>query len=256
MLPWPFWGISPDRNLGVSLNFEVLKKRRPGYGYTGCSPDGDRNLLRIFDLRNQSVLSEFLLEDVIAQLSIHSSEIEGAYFNHICWNPDSTKFITVISWESHKYKKRFIYGVLFDILNDSISLLNSTSLFSHHAWISENSFIAYLDVDGKKGFYIWNDGEWKSTCENFPILDGHPTISNDSNLAFVDTYPSKLSLSKLFYCSLKDDSCPTELLSVSNNPSFTGALRCDLHPRYSVPHNKIVCDLPSYTTRKILVIDL
>ena len=200
--------------------------------------------------------SEFLLEDVLKQLSIDSSEIEGAYFNHICWNPDSTKFITVISWESPKFKKRFIYGVLFDILNDSISLLNSIPYFSHHAWISENSFIAYLKVDGRKGYYIWNDGCWESTGRNFPFVAGHPTISNDSDLVFVDTYPSKFSRSKLFYCSLKVDSCPTELLSVSSNPSFSGALRCDLHPRFSVPHNKIICDLPSYTTRKILVIDL
>jgi hypothetical protein len=255
-IPWAFWGISPNRQLGVSLNFAVLKEKRAGYGYKGTSPDGTKDILRIYELDRHRVVAEFSFADVINQLGINYSDNDEGYFNHICWNPDSTKFITVVCWESAKLKKRLIYGVLFNLTKGSVKLLNTSGFFSHHTWLSDDRIVAYLDINGRKGYYIWQEEDiWRDFNCTFPQEDGHPTTVEPDKAVVVDTYPDKFSRMRLFRCSIDPEAVCEELLVVSNNPKFTGPLRCDLHPRFSAPHQRIVCDMPSYETRKILVVD-
>ena len=255
-IPWAFWAISPDRQLGVSLNFAVLKEKRAGYGYTGASPDGTRDILRIYELNGHRIVAEFSLADVISQLDIECSENDEGYFNHICWNPASTKFITVVCWKSVRLNKRLIYGVQFNLSKGSIKLLNTSGFFSHHTWLSDEKIVAYLEVNGRKGYYVRQDEDiWRALNCTFPREDGHPTTVEPDKAVVVDTYPDKFSRMRLFRCSLDLEVKYEELLVVTNNPKFTGPLRCDLHPRFSVPHQRIVCDMPSYDTRKILVVD-
>lgn len=256
VIPWPFWAVSPDKQLGVSLNFSVLSEKRPGYGYCGASPDGDRDILRVFDLESHRVVFEHDLSEIAEQLEIEFPENRAGYLNHVCWNHSSNKFVTVLSWESSVLRRRVIYGILVDLESSTFKILNSSGFFSHLTWLNDESLIAFVEVNGRRAYQMWCEADGWSELIGFPHEDGHPTIDADGNAVYVDSYPDRFSRIDLFRCSLKSDDAPSKLLTVAHNPQYTGPLRCDLHPRFSAMHKKLVCDTSSYGMRKILLLDV
>ena len=59
----------------------------------------------------------------------------------------------------------------------------------------------------------------------------------------------------LYLASTNQKQSLKEMGYVMNIPQYTGPIRCDLHPRFSNNHSKVVCDIPSKIGRRILIIE-
>ena len=84
--------------------------------------------------------------------------------------------------------------------------------------------------------------------------DGHPTIINLSSLV-IDTYPNRWGKMFLKQYELNSGKEIQVCGSLRNRGDFTGALRCDLHPRWS-KSQYLVIDDPSNKLREIRLIRL
>jgi hypothetical protein len=231
----PFWAISPDSKIAVSLNFSRLLKNRPGYGYAGESPDGDEDLLTIFDVATDIVLFQIDINSLFNQLNFNIPNKADPYFNHVTWSPCSTKFITLFLFEDPVSGKRFSYPVMVNCLDFSVSLFHADGLFSHHVWLDSESLLAFLQLNGENVFAVCDEKYgWKKTLKNMPVLDGHPSIAINSKDIIVDSYPDRLGRMFLYKGS-SDNSKHLETLAVLMNfKPYSGAQRCDLHPRVSL----------------------
>jgi hypothetical protein len=70
----------------------------------------------------------------------------------------------------------------------------------------------------------------------------------------IDSYPDRLGRMRLYLGDYESNQ-PMKLLgTIMNEAAFRGALRCDLHPRYSQNNKMVVCDFPSKGVRRVLVL--
>ena len=88
-----------------------------------------------------------------------------------------------------------------------------------------------------------------------PTTDGHPSPVNNSDNIIVDTYPNRLGIMKLYLGSKKLRGKYSKIGFVVNPFDYTGPLRCDLHPRVCKDNTKVICDIPTFEGRRILLIE-
>ncbi|MGH1440774.1 MAG: hypothetical protein ACRBBR_11715 [Cellvibrionaceae bacterium] len=252
----PFWALSPNLSIGVSLNFARLSVKRPGYGYGGVSPDGDNDTLTIFEISTDQVLFQITLDEVVGKIGFNLPEGADAYFNHVTWSPCSTRFITLFLFEEPSSGERFSYPVLVNCLDYSVSLFHNEGLFSHHVWLDDERVLAFLKLDGVNTFAVWDSSfGWNKSKENMPSLDGHPSILSDSDELIVDSYPDRLGRMSLYRASTDVSKKLLKISRIMNSKVYSGAHRCDLHPRVSKGNKYIICDAPFQNGRRVLVIE-
>ncbi len=252
----PFWALSPNVNVGVSLNFTRLSAKRPGYGYGGVSPDGDSDVLTIFEVSTDQILFQITLDDVVEKIGFNLPVGADAYFNHVTWSPCSTKFITLFLFEDPSSGKRFSYPILVNCIDYSMSLFHNEGLFSHHVWLDDERVLAFLRLDGVNVFAIWDSSSgWNKSQENMPLLDGHPSILSESDEVVVDSYPDRLGRMSLYRASTDPSKKLLKISTLMNGEEYSGAQRCDLHPRVSRNNKYIICDAPFKNGRRVLVIE-
>jgi hypothetical protein len=254
-LEWPFWAISPDKQLCVSLNFARLSKTRPGYGYRGNNEDRLTEVIRVFRAEDQSVVYERKLSDILEEINLIAYPGNDFYLNHVAWSPCSTKFISVLSFDDRRTSVRCVYPLLFRVAHRQVQRIHDSGYFSHHVWVDDRRLFAYLKVKGNTGFAIWSENEgWKPVIKSLPSLDGHPSLMPFARKVIIDSYPDRLGRMRLYLGDYESNQ-PMKLLgTIMNEAAFRGALRCDLHPRYSQNNKMVVCDFPSKGVRRVLVL--
>lgn len=251
----PFWDISPNKKYGASLNFARIRLMRPGYGYSSKSIDNNDELLTVFNLSDDKCIFSITLNEILEQVDFVNPKNKNIYLNHVLWSPCSKKFITIFHYEDKEKKKRMVYPVLIDIETKKINFFYKEGSFSHHTFVDENTILAYLKIENKYCFATWTkDNGWIKIKNSMPKLDGHPTYIKSKDKILVDGYPNRLGIMPLYLGSLNPKKKLKKIASIINHPSYIGANRCDLHPRYSQKHNLLLCDIPHNSARKILVI--
>lgn len=251
----PFFDISPDKNLGASLNFSRIKLMRPGYGYVGKNIDDLKEILTIFDLQTDSIIFSYTLEELLKTVNITKPENYNSYLNHLLWSPCGKKITTMIHFENHSLNQRKIYPIMINLSSKEIDLFHSNGFYSHDTFVNKNKILAYLKIEEQNCFATWSkDHGWKKLENSMPKSDGHPTYVETIDKVIVDTYPNRLGIMSLYFGSLNQKDKIERIASIVNNPIYRGPNRCDLHPRFSLKYNMIVCDLPLGNTRKILLI--
>lgn len=250
----PFWQTSWDRSLAASLNFQRLKYKRPGYGYNGSNKYGNEEYLEVFKCANGKSLFRFSISDLVANSGLNLTVHDDLYLNHVSWCPCNSKFVTLLHSEDSSKKIRKVYPFLIDIKSQNIVLLNNSGFFSHHIWLDQDTFFAYLEINGKRVWGTWtNNTGWQATLLSHNE-DGHPTLVNSNSLV-IDTYPNRLSKMNLKQYDLYSGKEIQLCGSLRNRSDFVGALRCDLHPRWSKTEHLIIDD-PSETLRAVRLIRL
>jgi len=250
-----FWAISPDNKIGASLNFSRISKKRPGYGYRGKSIDGDDEVLTLFSLKDGHVLYSITLKEILEKIGFESRQNTDPYLNHVAWSPSSQKLLTIFHFEETITSARKIYPVLIDYLSNECKLIHEKGYFSHHVWIDDEKILAYLMLNDRYCFALWdNAAGWAEVKGSLPQLDGHPSLIKYSNKIIVDGYPNCFGKMMLYRGSLDSQDTLEPIAAVLNPISFNGALRCDLHPRVSTDNEFIICDTPSDNGRKIMLI--
>ena len=206
-------------------------------------------------IENDSLIYSISLKEILLKVKYDESITDKIYLNHIAWSPNSKKLITIFNFENKKKNKRMVYPVLINLETKKIDFLHTDGSFSHHTFISEDRILAYLKLKDHYCYGLWSqENGWKEIKNSMPKFDGHPTYINSSDKVVVDSYSDRFGIMSLYIGSINPDKKLEKIASVINNPQYKGAIRCDLHPRVSLKHNLIVCDLPMKSGRKILVV--
>jgi len=253
----PFWALSPNKEIGASLNFARIREKRPGYGYAGKSPDGHDEVLTLFSIENDDILFQIDLGAILEKVGFTCPPNVDPYLNHVTWSTCSTKFLTLFHFDDPVSLKRSIYPVLIDCSDYSVSLFYDEGIFSHHVWVDDKSLIGFVEQDGKRGFALWtHDQGWEKMGENMPHLDGHPSlVPGYSDAIVVDSYPDRLGRMSLYTGSTQTNVKLNKLATIMSSKNYTGPLRCDLHPRVSRKNKDIICDMPFKDGRRVLVVE-
>jgi hypothetical protein len=106
-------------------------------------------------------------------------------------------------------------------------------------------------------FYLAKDekNEFRIIGEKRLTRDGHCSFSPNRRWILTDTYPDKnrLSTLKVFNC---EDGHELILGRFYSHPSYSGEIRCDLHPRWSRTGSKICFDSVHEGSRQMYVMDV
>lgn len=251
-----FWAISPDKKIGGSLNFSRIHTKRPGYGYPLKSIDGKKEVLNLFSINDGKSILTLSIDQILENINFDHSGQSDPYLNHIAWSPCSSKLLTIFHFAEKQNMERKIYPVLVDLNKKKCKLIHDVGYFSHHVWLNNEQLLAYIMLNGNYCFAIWNEDEgWVPVENSLPRFDGHPYPVNKTNSVVVDSYPNRFGRMSLYIGSSISNERLEKILEIYNPISYKGPLRCDLHPRVSKNNKFIICDIPSYDGRKILLIE-
>jgi len=250
-----FWAISPDKKLGASLNFSRIRTKRPGYGYSGLSIDGDVERLTLFNLDSGADEYSVDLSEILNELD-YDPKGSDPYLNHVAWSPCSTKLLSLFHFSESLNGTRKVYPIVFDLVENAWKSIDQSGFFSHHTWVDESNLLAYKRYRNEERYCIWNIYTgWSVISDSMPITDGHPSPVNQTTRIVVDTYPDMLGRMKLYLGSTDSNTTYKTIGFVMNPSKYTGALRCDLHPRVCRDNSKVFCDIPSKNGRRILIVE-
>lgn len=250
-----FWAISPNKKIGASLNFSRIKDKRPGYGYNGKSIDDKEEIFSLFDLETGEDNYVISLDNILKKINFFPRGADP-YLNHVAWSPCSTKLITVFHFAEYDNLPRRTYPVIFDIEKDKWEVLDNNGVFSHNIWIDRENIVAFRMHNNEQCYCLWNyDSGWSPVYKSMIKKDGHPSLVNNTRNIIFDEYPNLLGKIQLYKGSLDSMKSYESIGYVMSPKEYTGALRCDLHPRVSACNTKVICDIPTKKGRKILLIE-
>ena len=231
----PLYDISPDGNSGLSLDFERLGVKRPGYGYT-CRNYCENGIdlseegIDIVDIKNNSFRRLLTYKQIAKVAGTLNCSYKNNYINHISYSPDGKKFL--FFWLTVGEKNHKADLLVYDFKEGSISLLEDVDRVSHYVWIDDNHILctAYNATD-KCFYYLYDVLRGSKDIVNPRVLseDGHPCMLDNSTI-LTDTYPSRDGYQKI-YCANVNEGGYKLLANVYNNCMIEGERRTDLHPR-------------------------
>ena len=248
----PIYDIHLGKGKVLSLNFALLHKMRPGYGYSTC-----RDHLREVDSSRDGI---FLgdLEGDNAELLLSTREIANwkatptmahaeHYVNHLKFAPSGTWFIFYHFWIANgvRYAR-----CLRASLSGKISDVNlSSDTMSHYSFLADDRLLIFCDAAGP-GYYLSDESmsEFQRVFRGL-CLDGHPTMISENSL-ITDTYPSRyLKEQSLIFATPDGASTIAKVFSPSQ---YREEFRCDLHPRISRDGKSIYIDTHGVNGRNVV----
>ena len=240
----PLYDISPDGRFGLSIDFERLGVKRPGYGYT-CRDyvESQHNLLKesidLIDLDNNTRKVVLTYEDIIDIPGCNTGDACNNYINHLCFSPSGRQFLFFWLTADRSCHKAFL--LVHNLDTKETKLLEGSLKVSHYVWQDEDNIVCTAFDDNKQcRYYIYNVPTCQKQIMNPAVLnvDGHPSIYSDTDI-LTDTYPNLNGFQRL-YIADKQDGGYKQLLEIYSNCCIEGEKRTDLHPRLDAS-KKIVC---------------
>lgn len=258
----PVYDISPDGRFAISLNFSRLHRLRPGYGYSRL-PDStaneahpDNDGIVVLDLRNHA-RSLIISLDRIAHFEPQESMVGAEhYFNHLAFAPSGKRFMFLHLWMNKG--RRFSRLLTSDIYGNSLYILEDKINMSHYAWKSPNEVLVHTGAKPFGTKYILYEDltpNKKTIGEKSLVKPGHPSYSPDGKRLLVDTYPNRWGRQQLEVYTLNGEYME-EIGSFYSPVKFSGAEKCDLHPRWCRTGNFICIDSAFNSRRAMYVIGL
>ncbi len=262
ILPRPVYSVSPDGRYAVSLNFSRLDWARPGYGYAGITdwradvdaPSDDG--VFVMDLatgKHHLVISLYemrALETDCSMLGVHH------WVNHLLFNPSGTRFVYLHRWFSED-TGGFATQLCTANADGSDMFVSQLSRSSHFIWEDDTTILIWGADRGVPGYYRLQDktDAKERIGENVLVRDGHCTVSPDKRWLLTDEYPDATNRRALLLYDLKED-YRVDIAHLQNDPSLTGPLRCDLHPRFNRQGDQVCIDSVHEGARQMYCFDV
>jgi hypothetical protein len=104
----PIYSVSPDGRFGLSLNFSRLERLRSGYGYKNLRDETldqmvpEKDGIWYLDLVTGKERLLFSIADIVQLQPLNTMQDAVHYFNHICINPNGTRFLFFHVWLQRK----------------------------------------------------------------------------------------------------------------------------------------------------------
>lgn len=262
-LPRPVYGVSHNGRYAVTLNFSRLARVRPVTGYDGVAdplaqtacPDDDGIWGMDLDTgQNRLLLS---LARVAAWRPEPSMDDTAHWFEHLVFNTDDSRFLFLHRW--HPAGQRGMRTRLFTANPDGSALccLSDEGMVSHFDWLDARHILAWARRGGRNGYYLYTDGTPQAREIGAGVLtrDGHCSFSPDRRWVLNDAYPTDAPEREL-YLYRWPDGPRIDLGRFYSPPELTGAVRCDLHPRWSRDGRQVCIDSAHEGTRQVYVLDV
>lgn len=221
---------------------------REGYGYgnlpdrTGgeASPEDD-GVVRL-DL--QTGRSEVLLSLSFLASFKPRPTMQGAehYVNHLAFSPGGSRFLLLHLWR--RDGKSYSRAVTCDIEGRSPYVIEEEVNLSHYSWQSDTNLLIHTSRHPHGvSFNLYRDGApgRRRIGEGVLTESGHPSYSPDRKKLVVDTYPNLTRRQCLILCTSEGELIG-EIGRFYSPPTFSGAQKCDLHPRWDRSGGRICID--------------
>lgn len=256
-LPLPIYALNEQGTYALSLDFSRLHRLRPGYGYSNLDDETKNEKIPkgtcVWKLDLQTgEISEVLTYEQVLRFEPEASMAQSEHkVNHIMINPDGTRFMVMHRWYEGKEKHTRLLTCNVD--GSDMFCLNREDV-SHCCWKDNNKILAYSQVKGKYGYYLYEDQtnrvkqQWKDLER-----DGHPSYSPKGDWGITDTYPDRARIAKIY---LINDEEYKVLAQVYAPFKYDNETRCDLHPRWSRDGKKICFDSVFEGKRGLYVVEV
>lgn len=238
------YDISPDGKWGLSVDFERLQAKRPGYGYS-CNkyiekreylPEEGIDLVDLINNKKKRLITYSQISNLPGCMS---DDFSKNYLNHIAFSPSGEKFL--FFWLSEQQDVHLASLVVFDIKDSAFTVLETKERVSHYVWEDDDHIIctAYYGIQDCHYYrYTISRNSKELLCPDILDEDGHPSILSD-NVIITDTYPDKYGFQRIYIVDLINNT-KKEIISIYSDCRVEGERRTDLHPRLS-QSKKIIC---------------
>lgn len=261
----PIDTVSPDGKYATTFSYERLDKYMPGYGYPYSDssflsePASENTGLSIIDLDSGNTRMIISLRQ-LSQIKPEST-MRGAnhYVTHTQFSPDGRKVAFLHRWTFDDPDKRWTRLVTCDIDGTNIYISNTSGMVSHFDWDKEHGILAYCQVDGIDGHFIFSDYKMESAKRVGGKInsDGHQSYIPNTNYFVTDTYPDRRRYAKIYKINIENDAVKliADIKSPKKyqSPDLYRHWACDLHPRVS-PSGKWLCFDSVHTGKRALCI--
>jgi hypothetical protein len=264
IVPLPIQAVHPTVGAALSLNYRRLARLRAEYGYAvsvkNFSPNQALDNDGIWQIDLSTGESRLLLS--IASLSENKRRAEMQQsehkVNHVMYSPAGSHFIFLHRWLGTRGKFSRLY-VARDSGTD-LRLLLDDRMVSHCNWLGETHVVAWARTqEAGDAYYQINvtTGERQVIGEGRLDVygDGHPSVSPDRRWIVTDSYPDRARQRHLLLYQ-RETGRRIDVGRFFAPWNFDGALRCDLHPRWSLDGRAICIDSAHTGTRMTYVIDV
>lgn len=263
-IPWPVQAVHPGGRAFLSLNYKRLHRIRPEYGYsppannfTGDEPLDRDGLWRV-DLdtgREELILSLESLARHASRTDMHGAQHK---VNHAIYSPSGARFVFMHRWVSPQGKFSRLY--VADSNGDGLRLLLDERMVSHYHWRDDEHLVVWgRTAEVGDHYYLINVKTGRHEIVGEGVLDvwgdGHPSFSPDGQWIVTDTYPDRARMRQLMI--FHPDSGKLIKAGRFLAPwAYDGAVRCDLHPRWSPDGRWISIDSAHEGLRRSYFIDV
>ncbi len=248
-----------DKNIGLSLNFDLLQLLRPGYGYSNRKyvlqtdiPENDG--IYLIDLKTNSNKLIINFDKLVDGLIFEKGKKH--YINHISISPDGDKFMFFHLW-TKDFLDMWEMRLIVSDMNGNFKVIENKEIISHYTWFNNDKLLVTAVKNGnEKCYYLYDVNTLnRILIENENLVqDGHPTFIDDCHFV-TDTYPLENSIQHMFVYDMENKTC-FNLIDAFSDPRMYIEKRCDMHPRL---HNKKLINIDSTFSdgvRKIVLLKI
>ena len=262
-IDYPIDTVSPDGRYAASFSYERLNRYMPGYGYLLSDsaffeePNSEHTGLFLIDLENNERKLILSLRQLAAIRPEPTMKNANHYVTHTEFSPDGKKIAFLHRWTFDDPAKRWTRLITCDLDGSNIYVSPTSGMVSHYVWDKDYGILAYCQIEGKDGHYLFSDFTMQTYRRVAKELnsDGHQSFVPSKKM-FI-TYPDRRRRAKLFLVEIETDRV-YEIANIKSPKEFQPPTvekhwTCDLHPRVS-PSGKYVCFDSVYTGKRALSI--
>lgn len=263
ILQFPIAAVSKDGVWALSYNFARLHVTPFGYGYAnGHDENSDNRIptqdgLTLINIASGQSKHLFSVADIVAIQPVPSMKGAFHYFSHCQFSPSGRRFKFFHRWflPNGPQGTRMISC---DLEGNNIYIFPTDEMVSHVAWQDDEHLLAYARTKefGTK-YYLFSDmnDEFEIVGQDVFSSDGHPSFSRDGRWILTDTYADRFRRRYLIlYDSKRQKRYNLAMLYSPREYAgnlVLGAIRCDLHPRWS-RDNSMICFDSAHTGKRAL----
>lgn len=248
---FPIDTVSHNGKYATSFSYERLNRYMPGYGYYYQDEpyfeenDSENTGLFLIDIEKNTKKLIVSLKQIAAIQPEKTMNNAHHYVTHTEFSPNDERVAFLHRWTYEDPDKRYTRLVTCKLDGSDIQISATSGMVSHYVWDEKHGILAYAQVNGIDGHYIFDDYKMKNSIRVAPNLnsDGHQSYVPNEDEFVTDTYPDKRRHAKIYLCNIKskENELIADLKSPKQfqSPNIYTHWACDLHPRVS-PTGKYV----------------